>query len=145
MQSTSATRPTGADFRNGIVKRAKLRQRAKFHRDGSNRCRDMAIFRFSKMAAATIFLDQRSVDKRKKHRPYDSVEEFWQSTILRNFLVWSSMNTLSETMNCCAESLPLRNTIHIHRESKKGATLSMAITLSILDRFAKFFHCCKEQ
>ena len=28
---------------------------------------------------------------------------------------------------------------------KKGATLSMAITLSIFDRFAKFFHCCKEQ
>jgi len=26
---------------------------------------------------------------------------------------------------------------------KKGATLSMAITLSVLDRFAKFFHCCK--
>jgi len=26
----------------------------------------------------------------------------------------------------------------------KGATLTMAITLSILDRFAKFFHCCKE-
>ena len=33
----------------------------------------------------------------------------------------------------------------VHRESKKGATLTMAITLSILDRFAKFFHCCKEQ
>jgi len=28
----------------------------------------------------------------------------------------------------------------LHRESKKGATLTMAITLSILDRFAKFFH-----
>jgi len=28
---------------------------------------------------------------------------------------------------------------------KKGATLYMAITLPILDRFAKFFHCCKEQ
>jgi len=28
---------------------------------------------------------------------------------------------------------------------KKGATLTMAITLSILDRFAKFFHCSKEQ
>jgi len=28
---------------------------------------------------------------------------------------------------------------------KKGATLTMPITLSILDRFAKFFHCCKEQ
>ena len=33
----------------------------------------------------------------------------------------------------------------VHRESKKGATLTMAITLSILDRFAKFFHCYKEQ
>jgi len=28
---------------------------------------------------------------------------------------------------------------------KKGATLTMAITLSILDRFAKFFHCSKQQ
>jgi len=35
--------------------------------------------------------------------------------------------------------------VTIHRESKKGATLTMAITLSILDRFAKFFHYCKEQ
>jgi len=35
--------------------------------------------------------------------------------------------------------------IHNHTsESKKGATLSMAITLSILGRFAKFFHCCKK-
>ena len=32
----------------------------------------------------------------------------------------------------------------LHRESKKGATLTMTITLSILDRFAKFFHCSKE-
>jgi len=32
---------------------------------------------------------------------------------------------------------------HIHRESKKGATLTMAMTLSILGVFAKFFHCCK--
>jgi len=28
---------------------------------------------------------------------------------------------------------------------KKGATLTMAITLSILDGFVKFFRCCKEQ
>jgi len=28
---------------------------------------------------------------------------------------------------------------------KKGATLIMAITLSILGGFAKFFHCWKEQ
>jgi len=42
-----------------------------------------------------------------------------------------------------------RNTTYyrtlIHCESKKGATLTIAITLSILDRFAQFFHCCKEQ
>jgi len=29
--------------------------------------------------------------------------------------------------------------------SQKGTTLTMAITLSVLDRFAKFCHCCKEQ
>jgi len=29
--------------------------------------------------------------------------------------------------------------------SQKGATVTMAITLSILDRFAKSFHCCREQ
>jgi len=28
---------------------------------------------------------------------------------------------------------------------KKGATLTIAITLSFVDGFAKFFHCCKEQ
>jgi len=28
---------------------------------------------------------------------------------------------------------------------KTGATVTMAITLSILDWFAKFFHCYKEQ
>jgi len=33
----------------------------------------------------------------------------------------------------------------LHCESKKGATLTMAITLSILDRFPKFFHYCREQ
>ena len=35
------------------------------------------------------------------------------------------------------------HSIHVHCESKKGATLSMAITLSVLDGFAKFFHCTK--
>jgi len=29
--------------------------------------------------------------------------------------------------------------------SQQGATLTMAINSSILDRFAKFFHCCNEQ
>ena len=33
----------------------------------------------------------------------------------------------------------------IHCESKKSATLTMAITLSVLGRFAKFFRCCKKQ
>jgi len=33
----------------------------------------------------------------------------------------------------------------VYTVSQKGATLIMPITLSILDRFAKFFHWCKEQ
>jgi len=36
------------------------------------------------------------------------------------------------------------NRPHLHRKSIKGATITMAITLSIPDRFAEFFHCCKE-
>jgi len=35
--------------------RVELRHRAKFRRNRSNRGRDMAIFRFFKMAAAAIF------------------------------------------------------------------------------------------
>jgi len=34
---------------------------------------------------------------------------------------------------------------YVHHESKKGATLIMAIFLSVLGGFAQFFHCCKEQ
>ena len=54
----------------------------------------------------------------------------------------------------CASALPGKTGKHenciftrmlYYTESKKGATLTMAITLSILDRFAKFFHCCKDQ
>jgi len=37
-----------------MVKRVKLRQRTKFRGDRSNRRRDMAFFRFFKMAAAAI-------------------------------------------------------------------------------------------
>jgi len=37
------------------------------------------------------------------------------------------------------DPLNFRPIFIIHRQSKKGATLTMAITLSILDRFAKIF------
>ena len=53
-QSKSASKLTGADLRNGMVKRVNLRQRAKFLGDRSNRHRNKAIFRFFKMAAAAI-------------------------------------------------------------------------------------------
>ena len=33
----------------------------------------------------------------------------------------------------------------VHCESEKGCHLTMAMTLSVLGGFAKFFHCCKEQ
>jgi len=32
----------------------------------------------------------------------------------------------------------------LHCESKIIATLTMAVTLAVLDRFTKFFHCWKE-
>ena len=44
----------GPDFRNGMVKRVELCQRAKFRGDSSNRRQDMAMFRLFKMAAAAI-------------------------------------------------------------------------------------------
>jgi len=44
----------GPDSRNGMVRRIKLRQRAKFRGDSSNRRRDMAIFRLFNMVAAAI-------------------------------------------------------------------------------------------
>ena len=31
--------------------------------------------------------------------------------------------------------------MQLHRESQKGAAVTMTVTLSILHRFAKFFHC----
>ena len=46
---------------------------------------------------------------------------------------------------CQAMSLQLRHVCMYTVIQKKGATLTMAITLSILDRFAKFFHSCKQQ
>jgi len=70
-QSISAT--TGADFRNGMVKRVKLRQRAKFRGDRSNHRRDMAIFRLFKMAVDAImdfnfYLKLLTVGRLKKGR-----------------------------------------------------------------------------
>ena len=45
----------------------------------------------------------------------------------------------------CSTPQTLADAHYYSVSQKKGATLYMAITLSILDRFAKFFHCCKEQ
>jgi len=69
------------------------------------------------------------------------------SPILAALLHGTRVAAVSQTL-WCVQRMELRNFHrgrHLHRESKKGATLTMAITLSILDRFAKFFHCCKEQ
>jgi len=39
----------------------------------------------------------------------------------------------------------MKVSIKAHRESKKGATVTMAVTLSIFDGFAKFFYCSKSR
>jgi len=61
--------------------------------------------------------------------------EVWQTSNLQLLRLGEEKNT-EEYRNHRAK---------VHRESKKGATLTMAITLSILGGVAKFFHCCKEQ
>jgi len=73
-QTKSAT--TGADFRNGMVKRVKLRQRAKFRGDRSNRRRDMAIFQLFKMAVAAI-MDGRPFGHRHGPKSGDCCAPFW--------------------------------------------------------------------
>jgi len=45
----------------------------------------------------------------------------------------------------CSTTQSLADAHYYIMSQKKGATLTMAITLSVLDQFAKFFHCCKEQ
>ena len=62
----------------------------------------------------------------------DDCEVDWEETVYLNLILQHV-------------SIIYYSLIKLHSESKKGATLTMAITLSILDRFAKFFHCCKEQ
>jgi len=48
------------------------------------------------------------------------------------------------TMSLLCTVVEIQNNIYTVSQ-KKGATLTMAITLSILGVFAKFFHGCKEQ
>ena len=59
----------------------------------------------------------------------------------------SKTAALNRGRHLCSAGRPSRWALaHIlHRESKKGATLTMTITLSVLGGFANFFHCCKEQ
>ena len=64
-----------------------------------------------------------------------------------DYTIFSIVILLNITTAICHVRTALQNaynTMQLHRESKKGVTLTMAKALSILDRFAKFFHCCKE-
>ena len=65
---------------------------------------------------------------------------------IKTVLVPPTTRNLTHDRDACKQhgtEILLRPTIL--RESKKGATLTMAITLSILGGFAKFFHCWKGQ
>ena len=79
--------------------------------------------------------------------------------ILKSAKIWQSYTQLKggnffETRCSSSSSSEVKETPagtvrlvfrELHHESKKGATLTTAITLLILVRFANFFHCCKEQ
>ena len=70
---------------------------------------------------------------------------------MRNFganLKLSSIYTVNQKTHQNISSYLLQNPtysdkIWIYTVSQKTATLTTARTLSIFDRFAKFFHCCK--
>ena len=57
---------------------------------------------------------------------------------------WRSCDTITRT-NIKNPAWSNLDIVLYTMSQKKGATLTMHITLSILDRFAKFFHCCKQQ
>jgi len=52
----------------------------------------------------------------------------------------TNTQTIITTLNVGVHVIYVNYTV----SRKKGATVTMAITLTIHDRFAKFFHCCKE-
>jgi len=84
---------------NGMVKRVKLRQCAKFCGERSNYRRDMAIFRLCKMAAAAImdfsnfkFLTvgqlKRAELRRRAKFGWNRSKRGWDMAIFRFFLRW---------------------------------------------------------
>jgi len=91
-------------------------------------------------ASALITTSPRKEERKKERKKKIWVLSTCACKILSRIVkvCWSYMR------NADFEQL-LTNWSNLHRESKKSATLTMAITLSILDRFAKFFHCCKQQ
>ena len=83
-------------------------------------------------------------DRAPNFRPISIIDKRLDAS--RCHLVWRySLSPGDFVLDGDPDPLNFRPMFIIHRESKKGATLTMAITLSILDRFANFFHCCKEQ
>ena len=84
------------------------------------------------------------------------VEKYVLCSVLGSTVSWQWQYVVCETPKICRSenlhcSFYLRKADTAMHNSctpwvkKKGATLTMAVTLSILDRFAKFFHYCKDQ
>jgi len=74
----------------------------------------------------------------RHHSKFQRVSRFG-SVSAATSLTWGQPNFA----RCLAVSWAA--TLYTPWVKKKGATLTMAITLSILDRFANFFHYCKDQ
>ena len=115
---------------------------AKFHRP---------TFSHSEVTVRTNTLTNWQTNRRGwKHTPRFATLRRW---VIRKKLkptrMWANANVMAALPNIggalCSTPQSLADAHYYTVSQKKGATLTIAITLSFLDGFAKFFHCCKEQ
>jgi len=82
------------------------------------------------------------------HFTYDNIQHYFpfvgyygsKVCFMLSLEVYGNVELYSLLHSCCCCAVYC-----LHHESKKGAIVTMAINLSILDQFVKSFHCCEEQ
>jgi len=84
-----------------------------------------------------------------RHTQTHALSRLRDTVICSLFISWLNMNAGLPWQNPFSrhwwpiEYVTIKQSAN-YTVSQKGATLTMAITLSILGGFAKFFHCCKQ-
>ena len=94
-----------------------------------------------------VFESYRLKDRQTRPKLYTTLLRGWSinsfSTKAKVFCVPKCLHVVFEYLNIIASRHFFLLCVMKTVSQKKGAPLTMAVTSSILDRFAKFFHCCK--